>query len=412
MQVIRSLKRALQPSVTDVSVEFTVSGQQYKVLQSPEKLSPVYNGEKLVVYGVISAKLPLNGTAVLRGQMGDEKIEQKLSFEIEATSSESSFYPIHHLAAKALIKDWQSEKKDKSDIVKLSIEGSVISSHTAFIAVNEESSDAISAAMKTYDLQAAVACEEGSIMSIQQQIACASASMQSNIDRVLERGDKLDDLMCLSENLQLNAASFSRSATRPKGSGGGISGFFSNLFGRSKKASSSPVTQSAYSSTSVDTVSNSDSLCSSDDEFEEEEIMDTVGMIEPEAMMEPPQMLARKMSPATPPMSSQKMSPASSPLTNTLTALVNAQQANGSWTMNVTLASHFGKSLKELEDSCPKDIPTVVWSTVLVLTLLRKRFSEQEEEWELIEMKTNSWLKKQNLPVPLAYLFQTAATVV
>ena len=52
MQVIRSLKRALQPAVTDVSVEFKVP-PEFEVLQSPKNLPPVFNGEKMVVYAII-----------------------------------------------------------------------------------------------------------------------------------------------------------------------------------------------------------------------------------------------------------------------------------------------------------------------------------------------------------------------
>ena len=61
---------------------------------------------------------------------------------------------IHHLAAKDLIKDWESEQKEKKSIVDLSIESCVISSYTAFIAIDEESSEPVSGAMKTYDIRA------------------------------------------------------------------------------------------------------------------------------------------------------------------------------------------------------------------------------------------------------------------
>ena len=59
-----------------------------------------------------------------------------------------------YLAAKALITDWESEQKEKKSIVNLNIESCVISSHTAFITIDEESSEPISGAMKTYDTSA------------------------------------------------------------------------------------------------------------------------------------------------------------------------------------------------------------------------------------------------------------------
>ncbi len=440
-----------------MSVKFAVSGQECTVQQSPEKLPPIYNGEKLVVYGVISAKLPLNGTATLKGRMGDTKIEQQLSIEIQPTSKEHSLFPIHHLAAKALIKDWQSQRRVKGDIVKLSIEGSVISSFTAFIAVNEESSEAVSSALKTYDLQAdsssiqslqqqqiimavasSIQADCSSLLSLQQQVDQVKMVVASNVENVIERGERLEDIQCQSESLQLNAASFNRSATRSKGSGG-LGGFFSNLFGgRSKKQNSSENAPPTLSSQTNSAALRSDCMnecmdeCmddGDDDSFcldegtmslEKEMLVDEDMLMALSAATPSPKLAAKKSSAppksaaknsSAPPKSAAKNSP--SVPSDILTALVNAQQANGSWAMSPTFATYFGKSTtKELEDSCPKDIPMVVWSTVLVLLLLKKRFSGQEEEWELIAMKANSWLKKQAIPTSVDNLFKTAETIV
>ena len=409
-QVIRSLKRALQPSVTDVSIEFKVPGQECKVLQSPDNLPPIYNGEKLVVYGVISTKLPFKGTAILKGQMGENRIEQHLSFEIQLTPEKPSLPTIHHLAAKALIKDWQSQKKSKADVIKLSIEGSVISSHTAFIAVNEESSDTVSGAMLTYDLQAA-----GASYNIQDQVSSVRAVMAMNIDKVLERGDRLDNLVCTSEALNSASLNFSRSAKKTKG--GGFGGFFSSLFG--KRNSSSPSLKAAAPpiAASMDDVGTSsdddesESLCE-EAEFDVEENFKEMALDEEicGAALPPPKLSAKMASaPVPPPKLSAKMASAPVP-TDTLTALINAQQANGSWAISSTFSNFLGKPLKELEDASPEDISSTFWATVLILTLLKKKFSGQQEEWELIAMKANSWLKKQALPsgISLDNVFKTA----
>ena len=155
LQVIRSLKRALQPAVTDVSVQFKVP-KEYNVLQSPQKLPPVFNGEKLVVYGILKSKSDLKKrvdcTAVLKGNVLGKSQKHEVSFTLEPSEA-PSLAIAHHLAAKALITDWENEDKDKKSIVKLSVEASVISSHTSFIAVDEESSEPLPGAMKTYDIQ-------------------------------------------------------------------------------------------------------------------------------------------------------------------------------------------------------------------------------------------------------------------
>ena len=100
-------------------------------------------------------------------------------------------------------------------------------------------------------------------------------------------------------------------------------------------------------------------------------------------------------------------------VTDKLADLITAQQLNGSWTLDASLAQLIGKSLSDLESACPidrKGVGATVWATVLAVSLLRSRYSSQQEEWELIVMKAESWLKKQSLPpgYTLEQLFQVA----
>ena len=154
--MIRSLKQALQPAITDVSVEFLVP-KKCEVTQSPKNLPPIFNGEKLVMYATFKSKKPLKvdkRAATLKGNMLGATVEHKVPFVLDSSAAEPSLPVIHHFAAKALITDWETEEKEKKSIVNLSVESSVISSHTAFIAIDEESSKPVSGSMKTYDLQA------------------------------------------------------------------------------------------------------------------------------------------------------------------------------------------------------------------------------------------------------------------
>ena len=69
---------------------------------------------------------------------------------------------VYHLAAKKLIKDWQSgkgikgvsDRERKKFIIKLSMDSSVISSRTAYVAIGEIQGKPIEGAMKTWDLTA------------------------------------------------------------------------------------------------------------------------------------------------------------------------------------------------------------------------------------------------------------------
>ena len=416
--MIRSLKRALQPSVTDVSVDFQVNGQ-YDVLQSPLILPPIYNGEKLVLYAILKPrdsvdKVPLEGTAILKGKIPGKEICHSLPFTINHAAKDlSPPSTVHHLAAKALIKEWQNERKSKEEIVKLSIEGSVISTHTAFIAIDEESSDCINAPMKTWDVQATQ--PSPSVQQLQQQVQACSMAMACNIDQVLSRGDKLDDLESKALNLSSDAMAFSRTATKAKG-GFSFGSLFSGLFGRNK--SSAPVDRHNKEATVVMDCDESFE-CEEDEDDEVEyvrssslradENIATLIEEENESLAQPPP------SPGTPSLilpsiikaqQEEKESlaqPPPSPGTPSLIlpSIIKAQQANGSWKLDSTLAQLLKKTMKELEDGCPTDVKgsmSSIWATILILSLLKKELSSQQEEWELIAMKAESWLGKQTLP--------------
>ena len=118
----------------------------------------LFSGDKAVVYGILKGPSelmsPVDCTASLKGQVLGKPLEYSIPFEVPGNSPSFPIPIIHHLAAKALIKDWERDGGDKkSEIVKLSIESSVVSSHTAFVAV-DESNQPVKGAMKTWDITA------------------------------------------------------------------------------------------------------------------------------------------------------------------------------------------------------------------------------------------------------------------
>ena len=375
MQVIRSLKRALQPAITDVSVLFQVP-KEYEVLQSPHNLPPIFNGEKLVVYGVLKSKgrsKKMDCTAVLKGNMVGEKQEHKVPFTLDSSAAALSLPVVHHLAAKALITDWESEYKEKKSIVDLSIESSVISSHTAFIAIDEESSEPVSGAMKTYDISAMplqlsqmplMRMSMGAAMPLSQMHGRGAPKAKKVVRRAgasRKKGMTANFRMLASAEQRECEASFSMPLRSSFGGGGGgppPPPLSRGAGGPPPPPPGAPVPMdmsASYSSVAVtDRVS-----------------------------------------------------------TDPLTSLITAQQVNGSWALNASLAQLTGKSLQDLKSACPievKEEVAGVWATVLAVSLLRARYSSQQDEWELIAMKAESWLKKQSLPpgCTLEQFFQAA----
>ena len=318
--------------------------KEFQVTQSPQNLPPVFNGEKLVVYATLKSQKAFEKTdctATLKGNMLGDTLEHKVPFVLDSSTTAPSLPVIHHLAVKALITDWEAAQKEKKSIVDLSTESSVISSHTAFIAVDEESSEPVSGSMKVYDIQAHMEHAymfgggggRGGLRSRRAMAPYASLSLGA-------------PMATNSAPMATNSAPMMK---RKKGA----------FFG--KRRSAAPVAKSFA--------------------HEEDRCM---------------------------PLNQGRSIP-----TNTLEDLISAQQLDGTWEMTSLLAQLIGKPLADLEAACPigrEGVGATVWATVLAVSLLRSRYSSQQDEWELIAMKAESWLKKQSLPsdITLEKIFQDA----
>ena len=373
--MIRSLKRALQPAVTDLVVEFKVP-TEFEVLQSPKTIPPDFNGEKLVIYGIMSPKTTptshASGVAMLKGLMLGASVEHTISFNIDSTPSE--FPTVHHLAGKALIKDWERGNRRREDIVELSKEMGVVSSHTAYIAVDEGNKEPVRGPMKTWDVVTPnESCGGGfNYQTAQVGAACANSVVQSNISHVLQRGDMLEDLSDRAYDLRQSAMSFQRSAASTKKSGGFFSGLFSGWFGNSRRPRNSLARETLRDSSPEIMATCSYSL--SADEF---------------GLPTPPDSPVSRRAPQ--------------PQTS-LSALVILQQADGSWHLDDSLAHQLGKERSELEGACPVNcvgVMATVWATVLALCAMQSRHQDKQEEWELVAGKAEGWLKRQVLPSDL-----------
>ena len=348
----------------------------------------MFNGEKMVVYGVLKQKgtpgqaTQVSSSAVLKGSILGKAIEHSVSFRCLHTApmEEASTLPsIHHLAGKALISDWQDESRNKEEIVKLSVDSSVISSHTAFIAVDEESNEPVTGAMKTWDIQA-------ELFEVEENFRCLRSQF-------------------ISTNQQLDCLS----APRAKRGGGFLSSIgsaVSGLFSRSRVAiKAHPKLEGAVVGAYQRSYQRSDSFNSSDEDEEDDNT--------PSEMFE-----GAEFSKELP--TRNAVTPPSSQLTQPtvgLSSFITAQQADGSWKLDTSLAQLMGKNQKDLEEACPtecKGTMAMVWATILVLSLLRMKYSSQQEEWELVAMKAESWVKRQTLPpgVSLEDLYKATEKII
>ena len=119
------------------------------------KILPVFNRNKLVMYALLKNGAGKRGecTAVLKGNVMGSSIEHCIKFKLEGSVSATALPVVHQLSAKSLIQDWQNGnglegEGRKSAIIKLSIESSILSNHTAYVAVDEDKGKPIEGAQK------------------------------------------------------------------------------------------------------------------------------------------------------------------------------------------------------------------------------------------------------------------------
>ena len=318
--------------------------------------------------------IELGGVATLKGRILDQTLEYSIPFQIQKPSGEGegSFkMPIvHHLAAKSLIQDWQngeglqglSADKQKKEIVDLSIEASVVSAHTAYIAVDEEQEKPIEGAIKTWDVTAAMVQQESySFPMAHHSLAFGFAPIQA-------------------------APAFGFTAPPPPPSGGG-------LFGGPPPVM--PMYNSSQSSSSI------------------------FGVPQLQLAGPPPPPSGGGLfgGPPPPPAPSLRSSSlnsssfgfgggtlgsAAQPVSSSSTRLIMLQAAEGFWRLDSTLASVFSKSPSELESACPMKLEgeslRTIWATVLTLVYLETQCQGDQDEWELVAMKAEMWLQGQTLP--------------
>ena len=272
-------------------------------------------------------------TAILQGKVRGQVEKHTVHFEL-GTHDEIFLPTIHQLAAKTLITDWETEDGKKKEIVELSVSSGVISSHTAFIAVDEDSSEPILKTMKTYNILA-----DGGALERNFSLNSSCSDDDEN-EECEEMGFGAD-----SDNLQLNF------------------------------------------------------LCEGELEYELESWSEGEGQ---ERVLR-----QRKEKKAALQATAVK--------TDTLSQLIAAQQINGPWLLDSAFAEIMSKPLSYLESACPVECGgemASIWATVLAVSLLQVVYTSQQDEWELIAAKANSWLKKQTLSsVTLEQLFQAARSV-
>ncbi|XP_072468964.1 von Willebrand factor A domain-containing protein 5A-like isoform X1 [Notamacropus eugenii] len=142
LKALRSLKQALQPVVQDVSFTWTLPLGMEPSLLSPAPMV-IFRGHRLIIYVRLkgtNASKQAAGEVCLCYTLQGEDFRNTVPFSLDPKADDK--LTIHRLAAKSLIQTLEGNLQDaaevKKRVVDVSLQSGVVSSHTAYIAINKE----------------------------------------------------------------------------------------------------------------------------------------------------------------------------------------------------------------------------------------------------------------------------------
>ncbi|KAM4707367.1 von Willebrand factor A domain-containing protein 5A-like [Discoglossus pictus] len=141
-KVLKTLKCSLQPTVKDVSLKWTLPSGLESVQLSPTPMA-IFQGQRSIVYAQVKGKVgeETEGQVCLEYTFKEDVVTNPLQFSLKCEKVERP--TIHRLAAKALITELEDDtdvdsEEIKNRIVETSVQSGVISSLTAYVAVNKD----------------------------------------------------------------------------------------------------------------------------------------------------------------------------------------------------------------------------------------------------------------------------------
>uniref|UniRef100_A0A8C2QM92 von Willebrand factor A domain-containing protein 5A n=2 Tax=Cricetulus griseus TaxID=10029 RepID=A0A8C2QM92_CRIGR len=142
-KALGSLKFALNCSMDDFSLSWDLPPGLLVTMLSPEQ-TVIFRGQRLIMYAQLTGTMPeveCSGEVCLKYTLQGRSLENRVAFPLQPKTNAS--FAIHRLAAKSLIQtkdlgSHETSKSAKEDILNISIQSGVLSSFTAFIAINKE----------------------------------------------------------------------------------------------------------------------------------------------------------------------------------------------------------------------------------------------------------------------------------
>ena len=408
------LKRALAASISDVCITWSLPDDAC-VIQTPTKIPPVFSGNRLIIYGLVShmpSSVVHNCSATMKGVVSGNPFEHTLSFSLDARSTAPSM-AIHQLAIRSVLNDLQEDstsedtekklgklsvergemapKSREKLVVELSTAASVVCKQTAFIAVNDESEVPAQGSMEVHHIPVAVGSDSAiyysslgtyfpdmpiflSLRSKKKAGSFFGHLFGRQAQKLSSRGAKFNVAHTQSKSLSRNAPMLegaeSEGALPLTGcafGGGGLGGVQAGPDYVDAAQVCGPRSFSHQYRSDGDKENAAAERCSTSD------------------------------------YQSHPQTQSQGDLLPSMLVIVSQQKASGAWALTAETAQLINKSMKDLEYASPfptsmSKIQSSVWVTAVILVWLEMKLDAYRDEWELLGEKAKRWLKEQALP--------------
>ncbi|XP_021515180.1 von Willebrand factor A domain-containing protein 5A-like [Meriones unguiculatus] len=142
-KALRSLRRSLQSVVEDISLKWSLPPEIFAHMLSPEQ-TVIFKGQRLILYSLLIGQIPqeeVTSEVCLKFTLHGKIYEEKVTFSLQPKADDN--LTVHRLAAKSMIQSKDFGFKEttliyKRDVLDISLESGVMSSFTAFVAINKE----------------------------------------------------------------------------------------------------------------------------------------------------------------------------------------------------------------------------------------------------------------------------------
>ncbi|KAL1247154.1 hypothetical protein QQF64_022530 [Cirrhinus molitorella] len=346
-KVMQSLRFALQPSVVNISVDWTLpDGLTVDTLSPP--INVLFQGQRTLIYAQLKGESleGTEGTVTVKYSLKKQPVTNQLSFSLKPT--EEAGLSIHRLAARTLIRSLEQKKRSgaadvegiRSRMVELSVQAGVSSVHTAFIAVNKDTRQTVKGPLQ----QRRVPTKASRNAPIAPPVSYPDSECFESDDGDYESPDEDSDCIIDDDYIEDDDDDDGDCDYEPPPA---------EVF----------------------------CICTGGAAWDCKEYLNSKTVAAPSHIAKP----------------EGKRRAAPEPPNEMLLQLVSLQKAAGCWELDVALADVFGITEDELTNQKPAQLDGSVWATVLALIWLYGCKIEQQVEWQFVAMKAVSWISSQKV---------------